>query len=46
MPIKILKLQQGRLKGKNIMVIAVVGGQSSGKSTLLNFLFGCDFLSS
>lgn len=34
------------MKGKNIMVIAVVGIQSSGKSTLLNFLFGCDFLSS
>jgi len=27
------------------MVVAVVGGQSSGKSNLLNFLFGCDFLS-
>jgi hypothetical protein len=28
------------------MVIAIVGGQSSGKSNLLNYLFGCDFLSS
>jgi hypothetical protein len=28
------------------MVISIVGGQSSGKSTLLNYLFGCDFLSS
>jgi hypothetical protein len=28
------------------MVVAIVGGQSSGKSNLLNFLFGCDFLSS
>lgn len=28
------------------MVIGIFGPQSSGKSTLLNFLFGCDFLSS
>lgn len=27
------------------MVIGILGPQSSGKSTLLNFLFGCDFLS-
>jgi GTPase SAR1 family protein len=31
---------------KRIMVIGIFGPQSSGKSTLLNFLFGCDFLSS
>lgn len=29
-----------------IMVIGIFGPQSSGKSTLLNYLFGCDFLSS
>ncbi len=28
------------------MVVGIVGGQSSGKSNLLNFLFGCDFVSS
>lgn len=28
---------------KRIAVIAILGPQSSGKSTLLNFLFGCDF---
>ena len=28
------------------MVITVLGPQSSGKSTLLNFLFGCDFATS
>ena len=27
-----------------IMVISVLGAQSSGKSTLLNFLFGCSFV--
>jgi len=26
-----------------VAVISIVGPQSSGKSTLLNFLFGCDF---
>ena len=31
---------------KKIMVVGIFGPQSSGKSTLLNFLFGCDFLSS
>ncbi len=29
-----------------IAVISVIGPQSSGKSTLLNFLFGCDFATS
>ena len=28
------------------IVISVLGPQSSGKSTLLNFLFGCDFATS
>jgi pantothenate kinase-related protein Tda10 len=27
----------------NCLVISILGPQSSGKSTLLNFLFGCDF---
>jgi ABC-type molybdenum transport system ATPase subunit/photorepair protein PhrA len=26
-----------------VVVISIIGPQSSGKSTLLNFLFGCDF---
>ncbi len=29
-----------------MIVIGVFGPQSSGKSTLLNYLFGCDFASS
>lgn len=28
------------------IVMTVLGPQSSGKSTLLNFLFGCDFATS
>lgn len=28
------------------IVISILGPQSSGKSTLLNFLFGCDFATS
>jgi GTPase Era involved in 16S rRNA processing len=35
------KVFQG--KKDRIAVITVFGPQSSGKSTLLNFLFGCDF---
>jgi ABC-type lipoprotein export system ATPase subunit len=30
----------------NCLVLAIIGPQSSGKSTLLNFLFGCDFATS
>jgi hypothetical protein len=35
-------------KGMNdrVIVISVLGPQSSGKSTLLNFLFGCNFVTS
>lgn len=33
-------------KDKKIVVISVLGPQSSGKSTLFNFLFGCDFATS
>jgi hypothetical protein len=28
------------------MIVGIFGPQSSGKSTLLNYLFGCDFASS
>jgi ABC-type lipoprotein export system ATPase subunit len=31
---------------EKVLVLSVIGPQSSGKSTLLNFLFGCDFLTS
>ena len=31
---------------KKVIVVGVFGPQSSGKSTLLNYLFGCDFASS
>eukprot|EP01017_Pseudomicrothorax_dubius_P041951 TRINITY_DN6780_c0_g3_i4.p1 TRINITY_DN6780_c0_g3~~TRINITY_DN6780_c0_g3_i4.p1 ORF type:complete len:1099 (-),score=113.84 TRINITY_DN6780_c0_g3_i4:2343-5639(-) len=30
-------------RGKRILVISILGPQNSGKSTLLNFIFGCDF---
>ena len=31
---------------KEVCVVSVLGPQSSGKSTLLNFLFGCSFVTS
>lgn len=31
---------------KGVIVIGIVGLQSSGKSTILNSVFGCDFMSS
>ncbi len=34
------------LREEKTIVISVLGPQSSGKSTLLNFLFGCDFATS
>ncbi len=46
MPINLLKSNLGFFENKKIMVVGIFGIQSSGKSTLLNFLFGCDFLSS
>jgi ribosome biogenesis GTPase A len=47
MPISLLKSNIKELgEDKKIMVVGIFGPQSSGKSTLLNFLFGCDFLSS
>jgi ABC-type lipoprotein export system ATPase subunit len=33
-------------KEERAVVISIFGPQSSGKSTLLNFLFGCDFATS
>lgn len=30
----------------NCLVLTIIDPQSSGKSTLLNFLFGCDFATS
>ena len=41
----LLKKLFARLKGK-MCTISVLGPQSSGKSTLLNYLFGCQFMSS
>ena len=34
------------LKNNKVVTLAVIGPQSSGKSTLLNYLFGCQFASS
>eukprot|EP01017_Pseudomicrothorax_dubius_P033148 TRINITY_DN4409_c0_g1_i1.p1 TRINITY_DN4409_c0_g1~~TRINITY_DN4409_c0_g1_i1.p1 ORF type:complete len:189 (-),score=18.90 TRINITY_DN4409_c0_g1_i1:60-569(-) len=31
---------------QNILVVSIIGAQSTGKSTLLNFLFGCSFATS
>ena len=45
MPKEFLKKVFGGFK-ENAVVISVLGPQSSGKSTLLNFLFGCDFSTS
>lgn len=46
MPTKLLKSNIDRFKNKKVKTIGIFGPQSSGKSTLLNFLFGCDFMSS
>ena len=46
MPIKLLKSNMADYSSKKIKIIGILGPQSSGKSTLLNFLFGCDFMSS
>ena len=42
MPRNLMKKLFGHEKTK-MAVITIFGPQSSGKSTLLNFLFGCDF---
>ena len=34
------------MKNERILVISIIGPQSSGKSTLLNYLFGCTFQTS
>ena len=46
MPEAFLKAVFSEFAEQRILVISVIGPQSSGKSTLLNFLFGCDFLTS
>ena len=45
MPIQIIKKMFDSLKGTAATII-ILGPQSSGKSTLLNYLFGCDFKTS
>ncbi len=45
-PINLIKSLQSQTLKKKILVVGVFGPQSSGKSTLLNYLFGCDFASS
>ncbi len=47
MPINLFKgLEDQLLNNKRVIIIGIFGPQSSGKSTLLNYLFGCDFASS
>lgn len=45
MPLDNIKKSLNFVKGK-VFVVSVVGPQSSGKSTVLNFLFGCNFRAS
>jgi GTPase Era involved in 16S rRNA processing len=45
MPTKIMKKVFASIPD-NCLVLTIIGPQSSGKSTLLNFLFGCDFATS
>jgi pantothenate kinase-related protein Tda10 len=40
------KVQIDRMQNDEIFVISIIGPQSSGKSLLLNTLFGAQFLSS
>lgn len=46
MPLNLLKSNESEYQDKKTRIIGIFGKQSSGKSTLLNFLFGCDFMSS
>lgn len=46
MPQAFLKAVFSEHINERILVVSVIGPQSSGKSTLLNFVFGCDFLTS
>lgn len=45
MPQKLLKDSLSNLD-RRVLVVTILGQQSTGKSTLLNFLFGCDFSAS
>ena len=36
-------LKSQNLDNKNFNIISIIGAQSSGKSTLLNQVFGCQF---
>ncbi len=45
MPKKIMKKVFANIPD-NCLILTIIGPQSSGKSTLLNFLFGCDFATS
>ncbi|CAD7946535.1 unnamed protein product [Amoebophrya sp. A120] len=45
-PKKTLAEAFGTFGKKRVLVVSILGPQSSGKSTLLNFLFGCKFFTS
>ena len=45
MPKKIMKDSFAIIEDR-CLVVTIIGPQSSGKSTVLNFLFGCDFATS
>lgn len=45
MPLEHIKESLNHVSGK-VCVISILGPQSSGKSTVLNFLFGCNFKAS
>ncbi|CAM4850943.1 unnamed protein product [Rotaria magnacalcarata] len=40
---KFLETAMSKMHGKRVLVISVIGPQSSGKSTLLNYMFGTSF---
>ena len=46
MPTEYLRKIFEHQENKKVMTVAIFGPQSSGKSTLLNFVLGCDFMSS
>lgn len=45
MPLEHIKKSLDHISGR-VCVISILGPQSSGKSTVLNFLFGCNFKAS
>ena len=45
-PAQFYKEALGIYNNERILVVSIIGPQSSGKSTLLNFLFGCNFQTS